>query len=233
MRPTSVERTAAAFELRGRTRHCAELVELSGKDVLNIGSSIGWFERHAVDQSARRVVGIDVDAGNLQTARAFVQRAEFVEASALDLPFGDASFDVVTMFDVIEHLPRGSEVTALREIRRVLRPDGALALSTPARHWFSTVTDPAWYLGHRHYRAADIRQFCRVARFDVAKLEIKGRAFDQIDLLLYYLHRHVLRKERHPFATIRRRADREWDDGDGWNTIFVVATPTGRDVARS
>lgn len=46
------------------------------------------------------------------------------------LPFGDGSFDLVTLYDVIEHLP-ASPRRLFWEVRRVLRPGGHVALSTP------------------------------------------------------------------------------------------------------
>lgn len=216
---------AAGFELRGRTRACARLIDVRGKDVLNVGSSIGWYERQADAQGARSVVGIDVSDAALDVAREFAPTAEFVHASALELPFGSDRFDVVTMFDVIEHLPTGTERQALLEARRVLRPAGALALSTPNRHWFPTLSDPAFYLGHRHYRLQHLATLLARAGFVIERASVAGRLFDQLDVLLYYGWRHVLRRERHPFRRVRRLADGEWRRGAGWNTLLVVARP--------
>lgn len=50
-------------------------------------------------------------------------------ASAMDLPFRDASFDLVLFSEVVEHLPDPGR--ALREIRRVLKPGGCLLLTWP------------------------------------------------------------------------------------------------------
>ena len=47
------------------------------------------------------------------------------------LPYGDSSFDIVNCMEVIEHIPEGQGVATLRELRRVLRPGGALLISTP------------------------------------------------------------------------------------------------------
>jgi SAM-dependent methyltransferase len=46
------------------------------------------------------------------------------------LPFVDASFDLVTSFDVLEHIE--DDVAALRELARVVRPGGRVALAVPA-----------------------------------------------------------------------------------------------------
>jgi SAM-dependent methyltransferase len=188
-----------------------------------VGSGIGWLERHAIDSGARLVSGVDVNRENLEVARKTAPAATFVYGSALELPFEAESFDAVTMFDVLEHLPPGKEEQALREIRRVLRPGGMLALCTPHRHWLSTYTDPAFYFGHRHYRRAELMALMARAQFANERVTVVGRAFDQLDLILYYAWRHFLGQEQHPFESVRRRADREWAADKGWNSLLVVA----------
>ena len=54
-------------------------------------------------------------------------------ASALALPFADATFDVVGAFDVIEHCD--PEAAAVAELARVLEPGGRLLVSVPAYQW--------------------------------------------------------------------------------------------------
>jgi SAM-dependent methyltransferase len=51
----------------------------------------------------------------------------------LALPFADASFEVVTAFDVLEHCE--PEAVALQELHRVLEPGGRLLVSVPAYQW--------------------------------------------------------------------------------------------------
>ena len=58
-------------------------------------------------------------------------RVTFVAGDATDLPFADASFDMVTMFDLLEHVPDDGAVA--REALRVLRPGGWVLVSTPDR----------------------------------------------------------------------------------------------------
>jgi SAM-dependent methyltransferase len=222
-RAPAPEVVAAHFVLRGRARRCAELLDLEGLDILNVGASIGWFERHALQNGARTVTAVDVRTENLDVARSFAPGGTFVDGSVLDLPFDADSFDAVTMFDVLEHVPPGTEVRALQEIRRVLRPPGVLGLSTPHRHWLSTYLDPAFYFGHRHYSRAELRVFLEQAGFFIESEKTCGRTFDQLDLLLYYVWRHIRGQERHPFESVRRRADREWQEDRGWNSVLVVA----------
>ncbi len=84
------------------------------------GPSVRWL-RDLVPHTA----AVDIDQRGLGPAG--------VCASALRLPFADATFDLVTAFDVIEHLE--PEQAALVEAARVLRPGGRLLMSVPAYAW--------------------------------------------------------------------------------------------------
>ncbi len=76
-----------------------------------------------------RVVGLDAAPGVLSEARSAADDrtpVAFVAGDVLRLPFGDASFDVVHAHQVLQHLDRPIE--ALREMRRVCRPGGTVAV---------------------------------------------------------------------------------------------------------
>src|SRR5215831_10113621 len=97
------------------------------------------------------VVGIDRAWEALRPAHEYVPA--LVRASVEDLPFGPSSFDVVTSFEVIYHLGVGSDVQALAELRRVLRPGGLLLLRVPAHDWLRGEHDRLVHTRHRYTRA--------------------------------------------------------------------------------
>ena len=70
-----------------------------------------------------RVVGLEPDPGALRLARRH-KGFKVVSGSALALPFEAASFDVLTCFDVLQHLPVDGDRVAASEMARVLRPGG-------------------------------------------------------------------------------------------------------------
>lgn len=77
-----------------------------------------------------RVTNIDMDP-TVAAAPGNRGATRFVTGSATDLPFPDSTFDIVTMFDLLEHVPDDGK--AAREAMRVLRPGGSVLVTTPDR----------------------------------------------------------------------------------------------------
>jgi SAM-dependent methyltransferase len=99
-----------------------------GLAALDVGCGAGSnLIRLAGLREVGRVVGLEPAPGALRLARQ--QRGfEIVEGSALALPFGDRSFDVVTCFDVLQHLADDGDRVASRETLRVLKPGGVVVI---------------------------------------------------------------------------------------------------------
>ncbi|MGF6371282.1 glycosyltransferase involved in cell wall biosynthesis [Paraburkholderia sp. RAU6.4a] len=102
----------------------------AGKDVLDIASGEGYGAA-MLAQVAGSVVGVDIDAGCVSAAKAnYVgDNLRFEQGSATAMPLPDSSVDVVTSFETLEHFREHEQF--MREVRRVLRPDGKLVISTP------------------------------------------------------------------------------------------------------
>ena len=99
--------------------------------VLEIGGGRGGLT-HLLFPAAR-IVNIDLDRSYGSAPCNREPGMSFVCGDATALPFADARFDAVTMFDLIEHVPDDSR--AMAEALRVLRPGGMLLLSTPNENW--------------------------------------------------------------------------------------------------
>jgi SAM-dependent methyltransferase len=128
----------------------------SQPSILDLGSadgpSVGWLRTRG------HRVGMDIDPRGLH--------AGDVCGSAMDLPFGPATFDVVAAFDVIEHCDPEDRVLA--EVSRVLKPGGRFLMSVPAYQWAWTAHDD--HNGH-HRRYTRRRAVASVTRagFDVER----------------------------------------------------------------
>lgn len=92
------------------------------------------------------VTGIELSPASVALARG---RAcgEVVEGSVLQMPFEAGSFDLAVSLDVIEHLE--DDLGALRELRRVVAPGGALLVTVPAYQWLWSGHD---VINHHHRR---------------------------------------------------------------------------------
>lgn len=129
-----------------------------GERVLDVGCGAG---RHAIAAARRGAAVIAVDRDPAELAAACRAEAEtdylagpapgriaYVRGDATCLPLADASVDCAIAAEVLEHLP--DDDAALRELARVVRPRGRLAVTVP-RHLPERV---CWALSEAYHRAA-------------------------------------------------------------------------------
>jgi len=128
------------------------------KKVLNIGSWTGGYEM-LICNYASKIISVDIEKKALAVIKKNLPQVECYKAYSHDLPFDDNTFDVVTLWAVIEHIPIGYELATLKEIKRVLKPGGYLFLSTMNKNFLSNLLDPAyWLVGHRHYTKYQLKK---------------------------------------------------------------------------
>ena len=108
----------------------------SGAEVLEVGCGGGQLAGEVARRRPDlRITGLDLSAEQVARARrrnrTLGDRARFIEGSALDLPFADASFDSAWSIASIKHWP--DQRRGLAEMVRVLRPGGLLAVAEADR----------------------------------------------------------------------------------------------------
>ena len=113
---------------------------VAGKDVLDAACGEGYGAA-LLARNAKSVTGLDVDAPTIAAARAkyLARGLRFESGSIAAMPFADASFDCAVSFETLEHL--AEQQAMLAELRRVLRPDGVLIISTPDKVEYSERRD--------------------------------------------------------------------------------------------
>lgn len=104
----------------------------NGKDVLDIGCGEGYGS-NILSNTAKKVYGIDNSEEAIEYAKNTYggKGIDFIRMDMPPINFKDRAFDTITLFEVIEHLPRAEK--CIQEIKRILREGGVLILSTPLK----------------------------------------------------------------------------------------------------
>lgn len=110
---------------------------LYGQSVLDVACGTGATTREAANRAGHNV-GLDRNVGMLTVAQTRAPGIEWVEGLAEELPFADGSFDAVLCQFGLMFIE--DKAKALREMRRVLRPGGCIALSV----WDDAVNSPGY-----------------------------------------------------------------------------------------
>ncbi|MEP7354656.1 MAG: methyltransferase domain-containing protein [Acidobacteriota bacterium] len=106
----------------------------AGRRVLDLGCGTGYGTAELA-RTARAATGVDVAASAVAYASEHYPGAHFLAMSATQLTLPDKSFDLVTSFELIEHLEDWQ--TMLAEANRVLDPQGLLIVSTPNKLYYA------------------------------------------------------------------------------------------------
>ncbi len=106
-----------------------------GVEALEIGTGTGGMLRTLLDRGLR-ARGVEIDPARIVESREWFGDLPVQPVTGADLPFPDASFDLVLSFDVFEHIADSD--AHLREVHRVLRPGGRYLIQTPNK-WSNVV----------------------------------------------------------------------------------------------
>ncbi len=96
--------------------------------ILNVGA--GTFSTSELLSQFGQVTSLEYDADCVAYTKSRLPGIQLDEGSILELPFADNTFDLVTAFDVIEHVE--DDLQAVREMKRVCKPGGLVVVSVPA-----------------------------------------------------------------------------------------------------
>jgi SAM-dependent methyltransferase len=105
---------------------------LGAESLLDAGCGEGETLARLGPQLPRRTVAVDLDADAVAFTSERLPGVEVSRCSLTDLPFDDASFDLVLCLEVLEHLPDPG--AGLRELARVATSD--IVVSVPHEPWF-------------------------------------------------------------------------------------------------
>jgi SAM-dependent methyltransferase len=186
----------SALDMMKEVKPCGRL--------LDVGCGLGDFMVLAA-REGYEVYGVDVSEYAAQMVRdSFADQVQVFTGELAEANYPDGSFDIVTAWDLIEHLPKPKEFLA--EVRRILRGDGLFVLRTPNQNsLYHLVADVAYRLGFS---------------LPVTKLY-------HIDHLFYFSDRALLELLAVCGFTVYRTVpdDRTPDDPDfrGWQKAILLA----------
>jgi SAM-dependent methyltransferase len=137
----------------------------AGGRILDAGCGTGNNLAHF--RARGRPVGVDLSEDALRFCRD--RGVAAARASVLSLPFGPATFDLVTSFDVLYHRWVADDRAAVAELARVLAPGGLLLVRVPALKMLWGAHDDAVLSRHRYTRS-EVEGLLRGAGLDVLEL---------------------------------------------------------------
>jgi len=197
-----------------------------GETVLDCGCGMGVYMMMMSRLRNVTIVGVDGDVGRLEWAEREGVAAQLSRVDIHKLPFATGSFDKLLMSEVLEHL--ADDRAAMREVYRVLKPGGVLALSVPHAN-YPLLWDPInktlealgiapfrnagpitglWSNHWRLYRPSELRDVLATAGFTIDALEEQTHyAFPFIHFIVYSIGKPLIEHNLLP-TRLRDSADR-------------------------
>ncbi|MEO3788507.1 class I SAM-dependent methyltransferase [Actinocorallia sp. B10E7] len=133
--PAAYEALSTVLFFGRRRRVFSHIAVLTGASpggrVLDVGCGTGYLTRllSRLAGPTGAVTGLDLSPSMIDYARKHAPaNCSYVVAPGQDMPFEEASFDVVVSSLAVHHIPASERAAALREMHRVLRPGGRLLI---------------------------------------------------------------------------------------------------------
>ena len=155
-----------------------KLVSGTSGRILDVGCASGHISNKIQKKLTRsRVVGLDVSLRFIEFAKKRYPKVKFVLADAHSLPFSNKTFDLILSTETLEHVVFPQKV--LREMRRVLKPDGVIVVSMDSGNslfrlvwYFWTRWGPGkvWLGSHlTHFNSTKLADLITKAGFEIVE----------------------------------------------------------------
>lgn len=193
-----------------------------GKKVLDIGCWTGQMAQLLAPR-AKSYVGFDPSEDAIGFAKKQVPVGKFSVDRAETFTALPKTFDTVVIFDVIEHVPNGTEGKVYKKIYTTLNDNGHLILTTPSSHLLSRLLDPAYFLiGHRHYSEKQLKNALSKAGFRVIHIIKTGNIVSLVWHNLELVCKHVFGKTINPPQFIENEMHKGYEY-NGFAEIHLIA----------
>ncbi|QFG01088.1 glycosyltransferase [Psychrobacillus glaciei] len=183
---------------------------VKGKVVLDAACGEGYGSDILANQ-AQKIYGIDIDSESISHAeqKYIKPNLQFLTGSIDKLPFEDSFFDIIISFETIEHVEEYVQNLFLKEIKRVMKEDGILIISTPNKKIY---TDERKYKNPFH-----VKEFYEEEFYGFLKPHFNSVEF------FYQLKEnvHVLSRKN---GTILNNLDSDANIGDNGKYIIAICS---------
>ena len=142
--------------------------------VLEIGCGSGYGSKY-LSQVARKVISVDTDESAINYAKKHYISPNVVYKkleNPMSLPFKSGTFDVIVIFQVIEHIPSENVSKFLKEVKRVLKEGGVALFTTPNRKFRLLPFQKPW--NKHHYIEYTPRQLQKLLGKNFKHVSILG-----------------------------------------------------------
>jgi len=121
------------------------------KDIalLDIGCGMGFLLLALKSEGYSNIKGIDVDKGQVESCQKKGLVVELVEDTIAYLNQNQGKFDVISAFDVLEHIPSEVQISFARAVKEALKPEGVFIATVPNAN--SYLASRNRYIDYTHY----------------------------------------------------------------------------------
>jgi ubiquinone/menaquinone biosynthesis C-methylase UbiE len=144
--------------------------------VLDAGCGAGVPVAKFLTERGCRVIGVDLSQKMIELARKNVPGAEFIKREMTELEFEENSFDGLTAFYSVIHVPREKHAELLQNFHRILKPGGVMLISMGAGEWEGIEEFHGVEMFWSHYGPERSLELIKQAGFEILfdKLEKRG-----------------------------------------------------------
>lgn len=154
---------------------------VKNKIVLDAACGEGYGSNLLASQ-AQYVYGIDLSAETIESAKSKYKNGnmEFICASIEQLPLEDDSIDTIVSFETIEHVSVAVQQNFFKEVKRVLKPDGMLVISTPNKAIYSDLYN---YKNEFHVKEFYRDEFAKELRQHFSHVVMLEQSFEIVSMI--------------------------------------------------
>jgi ubiquinone/menaquinone biosynthesis C-methylase UbiE len=121
------------IHLEHMTRYIFASQFVKDKEILDIACGSGYGSDYILKSGAKKVTGVDISGEAIDYCKEkyIHKNLNFMQGDATKIPLDDHCVDIIISFETIEHIGEESQKKFMEEIKRVLRANGMLIMSTP------------------------------------------------------------------------------------------------------